>query len=516
MEDKRFDNIIEKLIEEYKIKYSQDSWRRLEKKLDHEDHEDILFDIVIANKLNNYSIPVSSGAFKKFETKSGFRSARKFSALKYFAGIAAVLLFIIFSITILNNLDTDINKNKTDKSQSGKVNSDIQNQIAGNIEYNIKIKGIAGNIPGRNSITDISNTDISKAEPACAKPSEEKIDDLTEKQTSFQNEIETSLINRFEASPGVQIIKSKESRNLLTIYELNEKIEIPFKIDESASDIPTSTIKNKTYLIDENNKSTIPEINQNGDESSKNELNIPFELNENIGKNNAPKKNSFNLSINANPTLYFIKTPNDPILNLPGYSNWPLAYNFGLTIAKSLGKNEIATGIQYYSLTYNPKKVIVSSGEKSFWMDEISFTKIGIPLVYSYKIIQNKVIGFYISGGFEVQMIINSRFKFIENEQNGNNLSKLASELLASNDFRQTVYAEKKYNVGILEGGMTSSNTGLTGKIGFGFERILSPTLSFFVEPEASLSLINKNFGPNNDEFISLNFKTGIIKKINL
>ena len=52
---------------------------------------------------------------------------------------------------------------------------------------------------------------------------QEKIDDLTEKQTSFQNEIETSLINRFEASPGVQIIKSKESppnvkKSLIHIY----------------------------------------------------------------------------------------------------------------------------------------------------------------------------------------------------------------------------------------------------------------------------------------------------------
>lgn len=70
-------------------------------------------------------------------------------------------------------------------------------------------------------------------------------------------------------------------------------------------------------------------------------------------------------------------------------------------------------------------------------------------------------------------------------------MSKLASELLENNDFKQTVYASKEYAKGILEGGNTSGNTSLAMNFGLGLKTQLSHGIELYFEPEISTSLLN-------------------------
>jgi hypothetical protein len=149
-------------------------------------------------------------------------------------------------------------------------------------------------------------------------------------------------------------------------------------------------------------------------------------------------------------------------------------------------------------------------------MDKIGYQKFGLPVFYKFNIPLGNKLEFSIGTSIETQFVSNSDFRFIESLNQGGTLEKLANELLESNDFKQTVYASKDYNKGVLEGGNTTSNINLAANLGIGLSAKLSPTLSLFIEPEISASLLNSKFGPNKDKFTNLNLKIGINKSFNL
>ncbi len=153
MEDKKFDKIIENMIDEYEVKYSHDSWRRLEQKLNYEEKEDALFDRVIANKLNNFSIPVTSGSFASFEKKTHRHSYNIYSKLKYIAGIAAVLLLIILTISY----NTFPGKNKSIPLADNKIKNKSSIGTSGKIIQINDSKNNAARISGNKLINNESS-----------------------------------------------------------------------------------------------------------------------------------------------------------------------------------------------------------------------------------------------------------------------------------------------------------------------------------------------------------------------
>lgn len=526
MEDKKFDKIIENMIDEYEVKYSHDSWRRLEQKLNYEEKEDALFDRVIANKLNTFSIPVTSGSFARFEKKTKQHSYNIYSKLNYIAAIAAVFLLIILTISY----NTFLGKKKSVEVVSNKIQNKSTNGTSGTA---LKFKD------HKNNIAEISVNAINNDKGSIVmNNSWEK----TEKDLNLT--IQVNTFSEFGIKYSFQFFKPDlnnsnscyKENNGLTIYFPSiyksysgfDMIMAPFNIRDSKKNDATyfnSTNPGLIYgndfvkLSDEiiyyedkptSNSSVQPEIAENNE--SENSGDKRQLLTEDI----TGKKGKLNVQLFGSPVLNFINTPNDLVLRVPGYNNNSPGYNFGFGISKENGNHEFGLGIEYQNFTYSPKKVVAAQGDKSYWLDKISAGKIGIPFFYKYHFKQGKKTGLFASAGICPLITTNSSYEFIETETGSGNLIKLANELLESNDFRQTLYAAKTYEKGLLEGGNTSGNLSLSLNFGLGIETQISPSVSFFFEPEISTLVINSSFGPNNDRITSLNFKIGFNNSFNL
>lgn len=522
MEDKRFDKIIENMIDEYQVKYSHDSWRRLEHKLNYEEKEDAIFDRVIANKLNNFSIPMSASSFARFEKKANLNSYRSYRKLIYIIGIAASFLLMIFTLgydaifeknrsntveLAKNHSTSDITAKKSQKNgyifkasdKSEKTSQSIINTIVKSDNRKITLHnlnpikiinpasdfGIKYSFLNYNSFLILSNNSLAND----LSLTKYDLDRNNLYAVYAVNNITWNIINFNELIQMDEL--GPEFEQGISIQDNNEEAIRIEDIQRSKSD---KFINDAEYAISDNIEDE--KIKEAGTES------------EGTGK--------LNIQAYGSPVMNLIKTPNDIALKVPGYDHSSIGYNVGLGISRSSGKHEFGLGFEYEGLFYSPKKVVVAQGNKSYWLDKIGINKIGIPFFYKFHFKTGNKIDLYASASINPLFITKSSYEFIENEEGTGNLSKLASELLENNDFKQTVYASKEYAKGILEGGNTSGNTSLAMNFGLGLKTQLSHGIELYFEPEISTSLLNGDIGPNNDRITSFNFKIGINKSFNL
>ena len=521
MEDKRFDKIIEDMINEYEVKYSFDSWRRLEQKLNYEEKEDELFDKVIAYKLNNFSVPVSTGSYSRFEKKTKSHGPNSYRNIIFALGIAASFLLILLTI--------GFNKFFNNKKSASIPITSIQAENEDNIsDQTVQSHDMTIKSPARSELAfNAIYAHLDKSKNKSTTGFNEKIEagvksasDFGIKFSFFKNNPNNLIANttpRFEFGfVDFLLFNTYGNIEVPIIYsESNLAIEIP-----KAKDYP-KIVRGNIFNINSDNSIHFGETQNNGFQSN-NEDDAIIDSDIDQGDafegmvSGANKKEKWNAELFGSPVFSLLKTPNDLTLKIPGYTHHSIGYNFGIGLSRQTGKHEFGLGFEYQTLSYSPKKVIVAQGNKSFWLDNIGINKIRIPLFYRFQIASGKKIDIYASASITPQLNTSSRYEFIESEDGIGSLSKLAKELIENNDFKQTLYAEKEYDIGILEGGSASGNSSLALNFGVGLKTRLSHSISFFIEPGIGKSIINSSFGPNNDKLTSVYLKMGINKSFNL
>ena len=537
MIDNIFDNKVKDILRNLKMDYKSDSWKRLENKLNNIDQEDAAFDSIIAGKLKKHAVVASGNAYKRFE--KSIESPQNNKYIYYIVGIAATLILIFFTVFNIDSGQIDSsnlpvlisNENITDKiSKENEVVTDFPKSILSNQNLN-NTKESLGVIVDKSITQKVSDIDIENIN------NEPKMDIVyieyieNEKVYEINNNFGVRINSSFNlikdsylanSSPRSFSLLSSFYNNDLNNSNLNAKISTtPILINNSNLPIINNSLdKNEKEIViasTEKSKDNIEEL-----ESINNQLAGFGDSTPEIGNdpilNNSEIPNGIFVSANISPNLNLIDTPNDLVLNVPGYDQSAIGLSAGLSISLKNGKNELETGLEFNSVKYSPRKTLSKIDEsKSYYLDDIKYDIVKLPLNYKYHVVENKDWDVYSVAGFSANITANSDYRFVEQTNIGGidfKLEKYAIELKNDNNFQQSLYSKKNYKVGVFEGGKINKNIYLALNAGIGIKRKLKKGLSLFFEPQFNYNF--NTFGPNNDNINNINIKLGVSKLFTL
>lgn len=511
MEDKRFDKVIDEIVRDFEANYSSDSWKRLERKLDAEEKDNDQFDKMIAHKLNGYSIPLDNGSFSKFEVKLS-QEYKINSDFKWIKNIAATIILMLY-VSQLSYID-DNKLVGLENEQLKKIITEKptfatnRNQIK-TFKESITKKSIVSANP---NIYGISNFQISDHDAKVA------VQNFGLKYIfpPINLNLDYFISNNITKNNNSVGITQDHIIDNSEIFASNFAMDFEvFRLSDQGNEnlnLANNTQNNQNIAKQKSSNSNSPN-NASEQQTISDESNI-FEYKvDNIIS--IPKK-SVEISAFAAPTYCMISTPNDVDMGVPGYSNQTYGYETGINFGFKKSVHEFGSGLILNTLKYSPKKIVVSENGKLFWLDEISYKIIGIPLFYKYNYFKSKKTNLYVTSTIQPDLMVYSDYKFIQNDNISGNLVKLAEELIETNDFKNTLYAAKQYKSGTFEGGKSNENFSIAMSIGLGLQTEIQNTYSFFIEPVFNYTILKNDFGPNHDKLSFLSLKLGINKTIDL
>lgn len=511
MEDKRFDKVIDEIVRDFEANYSSDSWKRLERKLDAEEKDNDQFDKMIAHKLNGYSIPLDTGSFNKFEDKLDYEKKAEFN-FRWIKKIAAVIILILY-VTQLSNYNydkPDIKQGEHFTNTNSPIPPNLTNinpiDLKNEPEINKKLASL-GHIPNKivnskinehNSDNIVQNFGIKYIFPPINLNLDYFISNNITKNNNSVGITQDHIIDNSE------IFASNFAMDF-EVFRLSDQGNENLNLEKNTQNDQNIAKQKSSNSNSPNNASEQQTIS---DESDIFEYKVDNII-------SIPKK-SVEISAFAAPTYCMISTPNDVDMGVPGYSNQTYGYETGINFGFKKSVHVFGSGLILNSLKYSPKKIVVGENGKLFWLDEISYKIIGVPLFYKYNYFKSKKTNLYITSTIQPDLMVYSDYKFIQNDNISGNLVKLAEELIETNDFKNTLYAAKQYKSGTFEGGKSNENFSIAMSIGLGLQTEIQNTYSFFIEPVFNYTILKNDFGPNHDKLSFLSLKLGINKTIDL
>ncbi len=552
MTNNNFDKEMAKILRDMKIPYEVESWNRLEKKLNENDGEDVIFDQVIADKLKAFSVPLVTNSFDRFETKLDRSTAKGASGFRLFVGIAAAVLLLIFGyFYIENDTSKDIVETKTKKSVNikGKSGQIVAAQPEADFyKENTSIVSIA-------VIDGISTKDINQSMNIVHKQNQNK--QLTIKPKSkYVGDVIVSntYANRLNPNYGMKLIGdnpyyqsllSQSQRaysdlipNNFTMGYTIEGYTIEFGEQLFPINIePQSYLGNNSIEIQNSEKvvsnSFTPDNNiamrkakkDNKDSGEANQFVTLDYIGEGAKElalvnkeNNKQVSNGFFAKTYVSPTINLIQTPNDKVLNTPGYSQTKTGFGVGVALSYKKNKHEIESGINVASLRYSPKKIVHGNESSSFYLDGIKYLQIKIPLVHKYHFVENSKWDLYTVAGVSANALYNADYEFVETKTDAegktHTLKKYAEELKDDFDFHNTLYGKKNYPKGVHDGAKIKDKLFVSANVGVGVKRKFKNGLSIYIEPQYNYTF--SEFGPNKDLLSCGEFRLGVSKSISL
>lgn len=510
MEDKRFDKVIDEIVRDFEANYSSDSWRRLERKLDAEEKDNDHFDKMIAHKLNGYSIPLDTDSFSKFEDRLGRKKNTEFD-FRWVKNIAAVIILMMYVTQMSNYYDDkpviERGGQFTKTNASIPPNVTIMNPIDLENEPAINKKlTCSDHIPNK-----IVNSKINEYN------SENAAQNFGIKYIFPSTDVNLDLIKNNFVAKNSLYVGNQENYDISNADILTADIAMHFEVYEMTDD-KINNLNLEKNIQNDQNIAKLKTLNSDSPTNDSEQLAISKEsdiFEYKVDNNISNPKKSIEISAFAAPSYCMISTPNDVDMGVPGYKNQAVGYETGINLGFKNSRHEFGSGIKLNSLNYSPKKIVVGENGKSFWLDEIAYKFIGIPLFYKYNYYSTKKTDLYITSTVQPDLMVYSDYKFIQNDVSGS-LIKLAEELIETNDFKNTLYAAKRYKNGTFEGGKSNENFSLSMSVGLGLQTEIQNSYSFFIEPAFNYTLLKNDFGPNHDKLSFLSLKLGINKTIDL
>lgn len=537
MIDNIFDKKVKDILSNLKMDYKSDSWKRLENKLDNIEQEDAAFDSIIAGKLRKHSVIASKNAYKRFENSTESPKNNKY--LYYIVGVAAALILLLYAvfnidfgqIETLNSSFLANNERISDKfNKENKVVVDVSKLIPSNhnlsnrkeslgeLEKVSKLKEVDFGDIEVNEVNPIPITNVVDFE--CLE--NEKLNGKNFNFGVMFNSNNNQIKNSYFINPYLRSITLLNS-GYINDFKRNNLVA---NKSTTSSQLFNSNfpIINRTTILNKNEIASIDKSNDYIDElkRGKSQLNgvdksissnqmDPFIINSHIS-------NGLFISAHVSPDINLVDTPNDLVLNIPGYSHSTFGVSAGLSVSLKNGKNEFETGLEYNAVKYSPRKTPSKIDEsKSYYLKNIKYDIVKLPMNYKFHVVENKNWDIYSIAGVSANIIANSDYRFVEQTNIGGidfKLEKYANELKYDNNFQQSLYSQKNYNVGAFEGGNINKNIYLAVNAGVGIKRKLKKGLSLFFEPQFNYNV--NTFGPNVDNINNLNLNFGINKVIAL
>ena len=512
MIDNIFDKLIKKALENFRFRYNPGSWNRLEEKLEKLEEDDAVFDALVSEKLKSFSVPVASSSFARFEEKY-LNDESPGRRLYYYIGAVAAVLILVALIFMNIGVDKkDLNDLSGSDSDIRKNEVKIDGKVHNNIEKNIAESKISSNEAGNST----------KREIHIVSTIQNKNEDLQNIKTGGQSEL--TIVNHQKSTDfGLKYNPFLNIKSILPLYSLynnrvhgiNENIYFnelseELKIRLLLKSVVSENIDVEGYVSNENKDNNINDIN-----GQENGAGLDFA---GIDSLSLSKKMGTELALNGyiSPDMDIINTPNDLSFNVPGYTHIEKGVSTGLSLSYKKGKSEFETGFEYFYLSYSPHQNPVNLDNSIVYLSNISFNNISMPVNYKYHVVDNAKWSFYTVTGASANVTTSSKYEFIEKINHDGNefkLTKLAQELQKDIHFKNTLYAEKDYSTGALEGGEFDNNFYIAVNAGVGVKRKFGKGYSLYFEPNYKY-LFNR-FNPNNDMIQKLNFKFGLSVNLN-
>lgn len=512
MIDNIFDKLIKRKLEKFRFRYNPESWKRLEEKLSQSEDEDIVFDTMISEKLRSFSVPLSANSFARFEEKylTGNSPVRKF--YYYVAAVAAVLILVLL---VFMNIDSG-KKNLNDLSSLDKnlPNTNTNTEIEDIAKFDMK---------ANHNESTIANVEATKSFNSNDHISSSQYNNADSKNTN--NQIESTLTG-YRSKPDFGLkynpfVNGSERINPLYMgynyindeYKNFNEFSGTLNIHIQLIPVQTDNQDVNAYVSNEIADNKTAKIINDAGETKDPELIFPA-----IDSLPLIQKGRSTLALNGyfSPDMDIINTPNDLTFNVPGYSHIEKSITAGLSLSYKKGRNEVEAGFEYFNMSYSPHKNPVKLDRSIVYLDKIEFKNIGIPVNYKYHLVDNRNWDLYTVSGISANMTTGSKYEFVEKiNQNENEfvLKKLAQELQKDIHFKNTLYAQKDYSPGTMEGGEFNNNFYLAINAGVGVKRKFGKGYSLYFEPNYKY-LFNR-FNPNNDMIQKLNFKFGLSVNLN-
>jgi|GEM_PF-896545 len=187
-------------------------------------------------------------------------------------------------------------------------------------------------------------------------------------------------------------------------------------------------------------------------------------------------------------------------------------YGGGITFSVKKGRWEFETGGLYTFKRYVPKTPDHQFEKQGYYVFErfegIQLDILQVPMNLHYHFINRPKWKLYGVFGASLHMVMSPVYEIKQTR-----ILAFASPLPPDGNFN-SLKDEKQFPKGILGGGSFKENSYLSGNLGLGLERYLSPRWSIFLQPNYQHYFSPNGIGPNKDKIYTLSFFLGT--KVNL
>lgn len=468
MPNDRFDEEIKKLLGNLEDQYDPDSWTLMSHKLDQAnqdvdqdvDQDVEAFDASIRARLKGYEIPVSEQDWQKLKEDLNLKEERKEKIIVTKAIEIATILLLLLTITNFKShiSSTDI---KTDPTYLADLSSKI---VTDAILVHDKQLVMADHL------LPIAKDDRT------LRPNEVYTDDF-----SMQQSTSDGLVS-FVTPPHPNELKARNKQDILVSID---------KIPAIAIDIPnisSLSIRPLTVNI------SLPEapfldilVALDSDENPRDGWALGLPLSADI--------NFVNSNFNVRYLRSQIKN------NLSGKT-------FGVTLAYRKGALEVETGARYSAKRFAPGLITYKPASANSFLldelDEVRFKQLQIPLIVKLSAVPHRNTSFYGIAGISTNVLLDMDYKISKSIQS--NARPVTSSTGA--DFNLNNLPN-----GLAEGGDLNRNLYMTALVGFGIQHHISPTMSWYVQPQYQHT-ISTNINEVASEINTLSIELGLRFKL--
>lgn len=205
----------------------------------------------------------------------------------------------------------------------------------------------------------------------------------------------------------------------------------------------------------------------------------------------------------------FIMTPHDPDFDLDAYTHTSLGYGMGFTFGFVLNRWEIETGGIYASNHYETRNSEIIGDFENGYVDnalKLELELLKIPLNIRYNFDQLPNWNFYASTGasLNIAMIFTDYFDATY-QSTPSNYRDIQSRIQ-----EKSLYNNKTFSEGFLEGGDFITNRFFTANLGLGIERKVTSKWSVFLQKNYQHTLPFNGLGPNKDRYNTISIFAGV------
>jgi hypothetical protein len=193
------------------------------------------------------------------------------------------------------------------------------------------------------------------------------------------------------------------------------------------------------------------------------------------------------------------------------YTTYALSGGGGFTLSTESKSNSIELGLLYNTKRYHPKKLsIISASDRGIVFEEklrnVQLNMIQVPINYRYKFLKRNNTSYFMGVGTSINMITQANYDNDRQYLVPEYAMRMMDESLSPSPIEKA----KKFNAGLLEGGVLQENIFLTALATVGFEYKLTNNVSLFNQASYQRHITLKGIGANNNSFHAYSLWVGL------